>query len=205
MSEKDALLTRPKSIKALGVLHMVFGILAILMALFSLVMQPIMTKMYQGMAEGMEDDAARAQFEMQVKIQQETGHYNIIYNATLLILAVILVVAGVKLLKSKKNGRSLSVTWGWLAIGMTGVWLVMSFTMLMPKMPEIMESAMVHELDSSGASMTEEELDQMSAIMTTAMAIAFVVMSLLALIYPTVTIVLMSKKAVREWMEAHGT
>jgi hypothetical protein len=209
MTDQEALLTRPGRIKAFGIMHMVFGGLTVLMVVLGFALKPLMMGMYRGIAENAATEEERVQAEMQLKLQEDLAGYNLGSYAVLLVLAIILVVAGLQLLQSKRRGQSLSILWSWLALAGTGVWFAISMVVILPKMTEIMGPAMEQAFDGSGSTLSEAEMkqaaDTTNSVITVVFVIAMVISALLSAVYPLISLVMLRKKEVGEWMAQNGS
>jgi Ca2+/H+ antiporter len=107
-----------------------------------------------------------------------------------IILAVMLIIAGIGLLKKRESGRVMSIRYAWASIGTKVITLVMILTFMMPATTRYNE-AMFSSI-GSGMGSTMNVVTQISQLVGLAMT----------LIYPIVVLIMMRKEKVKTFLAA---
>lgn len=176
----------PPAVKVLGILHLVFAGLGVISAVWGLFIAVIgnpflkMTTANPEMSGHME-----AQIAMQAKINP----MSITSSILALLVAIPMIIAGILLLKQRRNGRMWSNTYAWSSLGAKVINLVLTVTILVPAMQEMTRGI------TAGAPMPAS----FSGIMSGFMAGAAIAGVLVTSVYPIVSLVLLNRPAVKAW------
>lgn len=176
----------PPAVKVFGILHLVFaglGVISSIWALFIAVVGNPFLKI-SGLNQQM-DEQMRAQIAMQEKINP----VSITSSILALFVAVPMVVAGVLLLKERKQALKWSNAYACSSLGAKTVNLVLTVTILVPAMQEMMRGIMK----------STPMPGQASDVMSLTMAGSAIGGVLVSCIYPILTLVILNRPATKEW------
>lgn len=181
LSAKEyAHLGQPQTVKVLGILHLVFGAIGTLMIIWTLyvtfVGNPFLA--FAGKSPEM---------LMQQKLEKEMMGVTLMSTALYALITVIILIAGVLLLKGRRSALKYSNSYAWLSIASKFINLVVYFLYVAPMSQEMMRAS----ASSAGMASTSMEI-----FMTGTMVGVFV----LGLIYPILTLVLLNRPVIKTWL-----
>lgn len=176
----------PPAVKVFGILHLVFaglGVISALWALFiALVGNPFL-KIAGSTGE------LGGQLEAQIAMQAKINPVSITSSALSLLVAVPMIVAGVLLLKERKNALKWSNAYAWSSLGAKVINLILTATILVPAMQEMMRD-ITKSTPMPG---------QASDIMSLAMSGGAIGGVLISCAYPILTLAILNRPATKEW------
>ena len=176
----------PPAVNVFGILHLVFaglGVLSGAWGLFMIVAGNPFLKMSQG------NPRLSAQYEAQLAMQEKISPVTITSAILSFVVAVPMVIAGIQLLRKRKNGLKWSNTYVWSSLGAKFVNLVLAATILVPAMTEM----------TRGMTANARVPGSFSSIMAGAMAGGAIGGVLISCIYPILTLVLLNRPATQAW------
>lgn len=178
---------RPAQIRVLGILHLIIACLGALMMIFSLVMQG-MTRTIMENQQKAGGELQELQSKMTLEMTEATKSLTYFQHGATLILTVLLVVAGLGLLKWKRRGLKWSNAYAWTSILFKIGIIVLMFVTVLPRMNSF--------FDQLQTSMKADKT--MISVMKGTMIGSMVISPLLYCIYPVIVLVLLNRKSVRE-------
>lgn len=176
----------PGQIKVLGVLHLVFAGLGIVIVLFGLI--------YQGFSDSilrMQENAGGiqvAQARVSRALTEATQSINWFAYGSSLLLAIPLVVAGIGLLKGRRSGLAWSNGYAWTSILMKITYLILVATLAIPAMNRLLA-----EFEGQGL-----EIKLFASVMKPTMVVSMVATPILSCIYPVLVLILLNRESVRK-------
>lgn len=178
----------PGQIKVFGILHLVFAAIGTLGVLASVVMKPVTEKMYEAQEKmgGQQEIQARMSRELVTSMEPVTYFQ---YGASVL-LTVLLVLAGLGLLKRRAGGLKYSNAYAWTAIGLRLLTVVLALVYVLPRMSAAMEGV----IKGSGAG---KETETALAITKFSMMAGIVIGPLMYCIYPVLVLVFLNRRSVK--------
>ncbi len=174
-----AQLGQPQQVKVLGIMHLVFGgigVLTILWSLFVIIIGNPFLKLAGNTPE----------MQMQAKLEADMIGYTIAATVLMILVTVLIITAGVLLVKGRKNGLKWSNYYAWASIGTKIINVIVSIVYVLPMTQELMKQT----TPSVGAMKGGFE-----AIMIGSMLMSF----LIPLIYPVLTLILLNRPYVKTW------
>lgn len=183
----------PASIKVFGIFHLIIAGLGSIGTIFGLVMLQFsnqFSKLMTMAPPGSSSGASSQQEKAVIQYLGETRTYTYITSGFSIILAVMLIIAGIRLLKKRESGRVMSIRYAWASIGTKVITLVMILTFMMPATTRYNE-AMFSSI-GSGMGSTMNVVTQISQLVGLAMT----------LIYPIVVLIMMRKEKVITFLAA---
>lgn len=176
----------PPAVKVFGILHLLFaglGLLGALWALFIAVAGNPFLKIagFNGQLGG--------EMGPQIAMQAKINPMSITSSVFSLLVAVPMIVAGILLLKERKNALKWSNAYAWSSLGTKLINLVLTVTILVPAMQEMM----------SGILKTTPMPGTASDVMSMAMAGGAIGGVLISCTYPILTLVILNRPATKEW------
>lgn len=176
----------PPAVKVFGILHLVFagfGVISAIWALFiAFVGNPFLKMAGTNPQLGEQIDA-------QIAMQAKINPVSITSSILSLLVAVPMIVAGVLLLKERKNALKWSNAYAWSSLGAKTINLILAVTILVPAMQEM----------TRGILKTTPMPGPASDVMSMAMAGGAIGGVLVSCIYPIVTLVILNRPATKEW------
>ncbi|QTN32864.1 hypothetical protein HZ994_11180 [Akkermansiaceae bacterium] len=179
-------LGQPQSVKILGIFHLILGA-------YGLATTAIGTYVafagnpFLGLMPKTPEMAAQAQ--IQAEMQEKVMPATIIGLVMALIITALIIVAGIKLLKKRRDGLKWSNMYAWTSLAGKAVSLVLAFAYTIPMMKE-MTSAM-----SGGAGAMPVAFGSMMVVTT---VLSVVVMCS----YPILCLILLNRPATKQWFAA---
>ena len=194
----------PKSIKVFGVLHIIFGIIGILFTLlwaaFLAFFDRLMTFLIDAMAEagpppaGSPDPADS--FKMLEQLVSSQMTYYVISAAISVVLSILLLTAGISLVKTLRNGPKLSNIWSVLAVIVLLVNVPISLFYVLPVQNEIQRE--FNEASGIPSAPNSEQLERTFNIIGSLFGV--VIYS----IYPVVALIFLKRKKVTDFLAQNG-
>lgn len=181
-----AMFGMPPVVKVMAILHLVFAGLGVITAawgLLSAVVTNPLLKMTRSSPEL--DDHLNAQLAMQEEILPLTITSSILS----LLVAIPMIIAGVQMLRKRRNGLKCSNVYAISSLGAKCVNLVLTFTIMVPAMERMTDGLM------KGAPMPPSASGAMTGVMA-GTAIAGVLVSC---VYPVLTLILLNRPFVKSW------
>ena len=124
----------PPAVKVFGILHLVFaglGVVGAMWALFIAVVGNPFLKMAGA------NPQLGEQMEAQIAMQAKINPVSITSSILSLLVAIPMIVAGVLLLKERKNALKWSNTYAWSSLGAKTINLILAATIVVPAMQEM--------------------------------------------------------------------
>lgn len=175
----------PQTVKIFGILHLVFGAYGIFTILSGLVVIFFGNVFMDMLPQSAEMSAqAQAQAEMNDKLMP----LNIISTILTIVVTALIITAGVTLLKKRRSGLKWSNRYAIASIFMKLVVAILTITITLPAMKEMMQSQ-VPAGASTGA----------LGAMEIGMIGGALIGVLLPVIYPALTLVLLNRPATKDW------
>jgi len=194
----------PKSIMVFGVIHIVFGAIGLLLGLFSvaaLIGIPFFLDWLKETVAKEEDVAAEAIlpiFDELKTLFSDLAIANWINCLLSLVVSILILVAGIALVKKKRGGVEKSNRYVWCSVGAKIVNLVLFFSIGVAanhKYSEaIQDITRAHSATAGPGGVTADQLQDMISMGGGVVGIIF------ALIYPIVAFVMLNKPAVKDFL-----
>lgn len=182
----QAMVGEPPAVKVFGILHLVLAGVGSISAIWGLFIAIIGNPFMKLMPSTPE---MKAHLEAQEALQAQMLPLTITSSIISLLVAVPMIIAGVKLLKKRKDGLKWSNIYAWSSIAAKMITLVLTATIAAPAMKEMSEGLM----KSSGA--PSAAAGAMSGVMTGAAAVGV----LISCTYAIVTLVVLNRPATKAW------
>ncbi len=177
----------PPAVKVFGILHLILAGIGILSGLWGLFSTQMM-----GMFQGMMPNPGQAKIQMDY--MQELWWVTLMNSIFALTLAGLLLTAGLKLVRSQKDGVLWSNRYAWTSIGMKLVTLVITVAFVLPMMNRMMGDVMANTPNMPAGS-----ADTMTTMMRAMMSTSAVISPLISCLYPVLALIFLSRPRVKEW------
>lgn len=178
----SALLFEPPAVKVFGILHLVFAGLGILGAVWGLVMTFVGNPF-------LKFSPPSAQIEAQIAVQERLAPMTGTNSIISLLVAVPMIIAGIRLLKKRGSGLKWSNIYGVSSLLAKTVNAVFTLVIYVPAMRE-MTRTIVDSSSSPGV---------VSDIMNVSIAGGVILGIVISCIYPGLTLLLLNRSATRAW------
>ena len=178
-----ALLGEPPAVKVFGILHLVFAGIGVIGAAWGVFMA-VAGNPFMKLSPQMS-----AQMDAQIAMQEKINPMTITSAILSLLVAVPMIIAGIQLLKKRRNALRWSNGYAWSSIGAKLVNLIMTLTILVPAMQEMTQGMLAHSKAPA----------PVSGIMSGFMAGGAIIGVLVSSVYPILTLVLLNRPATKAW------
>lgn len=176
----------PGQIQVFAVLHLVFAGIGLLYTAFSAVMEQFSSRMLQATKQS--GELGDLQIQLTVEIERATHGLKIFGYATTVILAGLMITAGIHLLKRRATGLKWSNIYSWSSISVKLLSAVMFFSFVLPQLDDFLSRA-------SGQGGKVEEF--FATTMKFSLFAGSVIGPLVACLYPALALLLLNRPLVR--------
>ena len=182
----------PQAVKTFGVIHLIFAGLGFITGLWYI------TSYFLAGLTGIFQDASlgpqmQKQMEMQVQMQMELRWVSLMTGIFMIGLAVLLLISGLKLVRSNPGGIPWSNRYAWISIATKLVSMVVAIGWVVPRTKALMEQVM------TGSGMPAGAGQSVVSAMSGFMSISSVLTPLLSCTYPVLALYFLNRPAVKEW------
>jgi hypothetical protein len=190
----DVMLQEPGAIKTFGVLHLVIAGYGILMGLFSL----LGTVFFQGLSKnllsprGAAGPSGSEQEMAMMNYMNEMQVFTYVSLAFSMILSVLLIIAGIGLLKGRESGRVMSLRYAWASLVTKAITFAFTIAVVMPATKRMTDTLYQGLPGNMGNTMGS--FMQYSQLITI----------LFTCIYPIIVLVVMKGQKIKEYMAARA-
>ena len=193
----------PGAIKVFGVIHLVFGGLGVLWTLFSiasLALQKFFAQLMNMGNPGGDDETVKQLEELMASLNKELLLPSVLAIVFMAVLTVLLLVAGIALVKKRKNAVAASNRYAIASIVFKIVSLVLFFAVAKAAHERFYEkyAAFLESTGTPGAG-------DMTTMMNITGAISGVLGPILMMIYPILALAMLNRPAVKEFLANHGS
>lgn len=182
----------PKRIQVFGILHIVFASLGLFLTVFSLAGSEI-EKSMSGSPPNPGSEAEKVAQAIERAMQSETA-YMWISSGFGIAVAALCLMAGIALVRKKRNALMLSNTYVWVSLLSKGALIVFYLTSV--------HTGLMGQLD--GIETTTDEAEMVLKFSKMVLALAFVGAPVLGAIYPLITLNMLNKPIARNFLVQHG-
>lgn len=178
-SKEYAQLGQPQVVKVFGILHLVFGAYGILVSLWTLFViiagNPFLK------FSGNTPDV-----QIQTQLEADMIGYTIVSTGLYMIVTALIMIAGVLLVKGRKNALKWSNYYAWTSIFTKIINIIATVFYILPMTKEIM-----NEVAPAGG--------PLMGTMEIWMTVSMIVVSVVPLVYPVLTLILLNRPYVKTW------
>ncbi len=176
----------PAVIKVFGIIHLVFAGIGVLGAIASVVSMLFLGKL-GGMVGGASGDGSTDEtFSALESYMAEIAWFSFVSTGFTLLLAILLLVAGIKLLKRRANALAWSNGYAWTSIVTKVASLVITILFVMPAAAR-MNQAIGTDMQQGISNITT------------------VISSVVSFAYPIAALILLNRAPVKRFLESRGT
>ena len=203
----------PGRIRVFGIMHIVFGALGLLGGSFFvamlLVVDPLVlwfqdlveSELPSGSAVPPEAEMMIGAFDALRILMKELALLNWIQALTSLVVAVLILVAGIRLVKKRRNAVQSSNLYSWASVGRRLVYLVLFLTTGVQAMRRY--HAKIEELTGAASASAPGSLNMME-LQEVFGAATTVLSTFVALVYPILALVMLNKPLVKGYLDKNG-
>ena len=203
----------PGRIRVFGIMHIVFGALGLLGGSFFvamlLVVDPLVlwfqdlveSELPSGSAVPPEAEMMIGAFDALRILMKELALLNWIHALTSLVVAVLILVAGIRLVKKRRNAVQSSNLYSWASVGWRLVYLVLFLTTGVQAMRRY--HAKIEELTGAASASAPGSLNMME-LQEVFGAATTVLSTFVALVYPILALVMLNKPLVKGYLDKNG-
>jgi amino acid permease len=173
-------LGQPQTVKVFGILHVVFGVFGVLMTLWTLYVT-LVGNPFLALS------GSTPQMRAQTELESELSGYTLVSTAIYILITVLILIAGTLLLKGRKSALKYSNCYAWLSIAYKVISVIVYFTYVLPLSREIIMTS------STSAGMAASSMEVM-------MISIFLGTIVISIIYPILTLVLLNRPKVKNWL-----
>lgn len=198
----------PRAIKVFGILHIIFGIIGILFTALGLVVmiafEPLMNLVADAAASSGPPPAGTPDpsesLRMMGKMFSSLMPYYVVSSLVGIVLAILLLRAGISLAKRRKSGPKQSNIWSWAVLIFLVINLPVSLFYVLP-----IQSEFQQDLNSSlGSSAGPSSGPGMAQAEKIGNIVGSVIGAIFYSIYPILALVFLKRRKVGEFLQEHG-
>jgi hypothetical protein len=181
----------PSSIKVFGIMHLVIAAYGLFSAAASVLSTAVVGGISKNFPAGAAGSSEAAKAAMAL-FMQETAVFTYMGIGFTVILAIMLIIAGIGLLRAKEQGRLMSIRYAWVSIGTKVITLIFTITHVIPATKKFAK-VIYQDLPGVGG-------DTMGAIMQYSQLFGI----LISCTYPVIVLVFMKGEKIKEYMAARA-
>jgi hypothetical protein len=178
-------LIEPSAVRVFGILHLILAGIGILFGIWCFFADQINSVFINSKSPG---------YEAQLRYSEEVKWVTILTGVFIVTLAGMLIIAGIKLVRSRPDGVAWSNRYAWASIATKLVSLVISVAVLLPATNRMMGGIMPPDSGMPPASAAA-----FSDFMKIAMSVSAVATPMISCIYPALALFFFSRPQVKEW------
>lgn len=175
---------QPQTVKVFGILHLIFAGFGLLGLVWAVMLLTVGNPVFLLMPKTPE---MAAQVKAQETMQEQMMSATVVSSLLTLIIAIVMIIAGIKLLKKRRDGLKWSNRYAWTSLAAKAVNVVIAFGFTMPVVKGSISSA-------GGAT----PFGSPETIMIFSMVLGIVI----SCIYPILTLALLNRPTTKEWFAA---
>lgn len=175
----------PSAVRVFGIMHLVFGGFGLLFGAWNVLGNKMNSMFLDPKAPG---------YEAQLRYMEEVRWVSILTGIFMIVLAGLLLVAGIKLVRSRPDGVAWSNRYAWASIATKLVSLVIAVAVLLPAMRRMIGGIM-----PPTPGMPPGTAEAFSNIMQMAISVGSVAGPLVSCVYPGLALYFLSRPPVKEW------
>ena len=184
----------PKRIKIFGIIHIVFGGMGLLRSVFGVIMmffQEWFTRLTSE-AQGQSEELV----ELQIQMQRDLAPFSWISLGVGIVVSILVLRAGLALVRRRKTALKSSNTYVWASIFAKALGFVLFFVVVGPILNQTFEGLIDPSISGATTVINTMKITTM---------VAGVVIPLVAAIYPVMTLIMLNKPDVKEFLNQQGT
>ncbi len=174
-------LGQPQTVQVFGIMHVIFGGFGVLMVAWNSVLLIFGNPLVKLMGHS-------PQLKIQTSLESEMRPYTLLGLLIMILLTTLILIAGVLLLKKRKNALKWSNYYAWSSIATKLINLVISIVVILPMTKKIMSTVAP---PSPGTAFVA---------MGSMMIVSVVVVFAISLIYPVLSLILLNRPFVKTWL-----
>lgn len=175
----------PSAIRVFGILHLILAGLGLLTGAWSLFANQMNSIFISSKSPG---------YEAQLRYMEEMNWVSILTGVFMIALAGLLIVAGIKLVRSQPDGIAWSNRYAWISIATKMISLVISVAVLLPAMRRMIGGIM-----PPPSGMPPGSADAFANVMQTMMSVGIVASPIVSCAYPALALFFLNRPQVKEW------
>jgi hypothetical protein len=176
----------PSAVKVFGILHLILAGLGLLFGVWSLLAKQANSIFVRPGTPG---------YEAQLRYMDEVHWVSVMTGLFMLLLAGLLLVAGLKLVRSRPDGVAWSHRYAWASIATKAISLVVTVAVLLPAIQR-----MTGEMMPPPAGMPPGSAESMENIMKTVISVSTTAGPIISCLYPALALFFLSRPKVKEWV-----
>jgi hypothetical protein len=177
----------PSAVKVFGILHLILAGLGLLFGIWSLFAKQTNTLFMNPGTPG---------YEAQLRYMDEVLWVSVMTGVFLLVLAGMLLVAGLKLVRSRPDGVAWSHRYAWTSIATKMISLVIAVAVLLPAIQR-----MTGEMMPPPSNMPPGSAETMTRMMNVFISVGTTAGPIISCLYPALALYFLSRPRVKEWVE----
>lgn len=178
-------LIEPSAIRVFGILHLILAGIGILFGIWCFFAEQMNSMFIDSKSPG---------YEAQLRYMEEVEWVSILTGVFILIVAGMLIVAGIKLVRSRPDGVAWSHRYAWTSIATKLISLVISVAILLPAMHRMMSGMM-----PPPSGMPPASAAAFSNFMQILMSVSVVAGPIVSCLYPGLALFFLSRPKVKAW------
>jgi hypothetical protein len=191
---------RPGVIKVFGIMHIILGAVGVIGGIISIGSQLASKAILQALADGMGEEAGAEFMQLTIDYTSKLASISYFDLGARLLIAVLIIVAGVALLKGRRTAIKKSNLYCFVSIGLKVLMLVLIVVVVAPATGEFYD-ALGKVQESAGAAQPEGMANFQKAAGTVGQMITPIV----SLVYPILAFIMLNRKPVKDWLAQHGS
>lgn len=175
---------QPQTVKVFGILHLLFAAFGLLGLVWAVLLLTVGNPVFMFIPKTPEMDA---QMNAQEAMQNQMMTGTVVSSLLTLVIGIVMIIAGIKLLKKRRDGLKWSNRYAWTSLAGKAVNVVIAFAFTMP--------VVSGSLPATGGS-TPFGSPETFVVITMLFSI------LISCIYPVLTLILLNRPTTKEWFAA---
>lgn len=178
--------SEPSAVKIFGIFHLILAGFGFLFGIWSLLAKQTSSIFIRPGTPG---------YDAQLRYMDEVHWVSVMTGLFMLMLAVLLLVAGLKLVRSRPDGVAWSHRYAWTSIATKAISLVVTVAVLLPAIQR-----MTGEMMPPPAGMPPGSAESMASIMKIVISISTTAGPIVSCLYPALALYFLSRPNVKEWV-----